>query len=290
MSLKEVQGVSVSSLQAVAKLCPALRALSLDCEEGGGRSQASLLSAGLQTWAGQLRSLTVRFPGLMEELLPALHCVGSSLVSLTLEGVRTSAHTPLLELLHACPRLSTLLIHAEPPVATPQEEDEEDEEEEQNYRDGPCLPQLCSLSLHFSYDQRQLRPALSWRSLKGALWCLLSGSLMLKQVSLVAVPCSLNSVFDRVLRPTWNVPFRNRSAAAAASNGPHDPSHPLARLHHLNLAHSDVTGTTAKKLFEVCVRMRSLDLSDCWHVKASEVKNIQHTATRRRQSVTLKWT
>ncbi|XP_062308121.1 uncharacterized protein si:ch211-214j8.12 [Osmerus eperlanus] len=289
LSLKEAQGLSVRSLPAVARLCPALLSISLDCEEGGGRGPDPRLAAGLRRWAGQLKRLVVRFPGALEELRPALCCVGPSLVSLTLEGVRTSPHTPLVELLHTCPRLRTLLIHCEPPLAPLQEEEEEEEEE--NVLDGSCLLQLCSLSLHFSCDQRQLRPAPSWSALRGALWRLLAGSPLLEDVCLVAVPCPLDSVFHRVLQTTRNLPCRNppSAAAAAISEGPH-LSRPLARLRDLNLAHSDVTGMTAKRLFAACERMRSLDLTGCWHVRARDVQDIQHAATRRPQSLTVKWT
>lgn len=131
--------MSGGTLEAVSQLCPELRSISLDCEEGGP-SQGSCLAAGLAKWAGQLRGLSVRFPGPLDELLPALRAMKGSLVSITLEGVRTSSHTPMLELLHACPRLRSLVIHAEPPLAPQEEEEDED-------RDLPCLPQLCSLSL-----------------------------------------------------------------------------------------------------------------------------------------------
>ena len=137
----------------------------------------------------------------------------------------------------------------------------------------------------FSRDQRQLRPAPSWRALRGALWRLLAGSPLLEDVCLVAVPCPLDSVFHRVLQTTRNLPARNPPSAATLEG-----SRPLARLHSLNLAHGDVTGMTAKRLFAACERMRSLDLTGCWHVKARDIKDIQHAATRRPQGLTVKWT
>lgn len=258
--------MSGGTLEAVSQLCPELRSISLDCEEGGP-SQGSCLAAGLAKWAGQLRGLSVRFPGPLDELLPALRAMKGSLVSITLEGVRTSSHTPMLELLHACPRLRSLVIHAEPPLAPQEEEEDED-------RDLPCLPQLCSLSLNFSYDQRQMKTVMSWRSLGGALWCILSGSPLLERVSLVAVPCPLEPVFQKLLK---------RPAAR-----PHSP--PLQQLCHLSLVRSDVSMETASGLMTINRRLSSLDLRGCWAVSLDNMRQLQRTATRRQRCITITWT
>ncbi|CDQ71281.1 unnamed protein product [Oncorhynchus mykiss] len=269
LRLREAQGMSGGTLEAVSQLCPELRSISLDCEEGGP-SQGSCLAAGLARWAGQLRGLSVRFTGPLDELLPALRAMKGSLVSLTLEGVRTSSQTPMLELLHACPRLRSLVVHAEPPLA-PQEEEEEEEDED---RDLPCLPQLCSLSLNFSNDQRQMKTVMSWRSLEGALWCVLSGSPLLERVSLVAVPCPLEPVFQKLLkRPT------------ARPNSP-----PLQQLCHLSLVRSDVSMETASGLMTINRRLSSLDLRGCWAVSLDNVRQLQRTATRRQRCITITWT
>lgn len=146
LRLKDVKGLSCDSLDSLSRLCPNIYSISVngdDYEDARGRSQGSLLAAGLQTWSGLLRSLSVHYSGPLVDLLPALQVAGSSLASLTLEGVKTSPHTPLLEVIRACPRLRDLLISAEPPT-TPQEEDEEDQRDD---RDLPQLPNLCSLTL-----------------------------------------------------------------------------------------------------------------------------------------------
>ncbi|CAB1321647.1 unnamed protein product [Coregonus sp. 'balchen'] len=267
LRLREAQGMSGGTLEAVSQLCPELRSISLDCEEDGP-SQGSCLAAGLARWAGQLRVLSVRFPGPLDELLPALRAMKGFLVSLTLEGVRTSSHTPVLELLHACPRLRSLVVHAEPPLA-PQEEEEDEEED----RDLPCLPQLCSLSLNFSFDQRQMKTVMSWRSLRGALWCLLSGSPLLERVSLVAVPCPLEPVFQKLLK--------------RPATRPHSP--PLQQLCHLSLVRSDISIETALGLMTANRRLSSLDLSGCWAVSLDNMRQLQRTATRRRH-ITITWT
>lgn len=147
LRLKDVKGLTCDSLDSVSHLCPNIYSISVnadDYEDARGRSQGSLLAAGLQTWSGRLRSLSVNYSGPLVDLLPALQVAGSSLLSLIMEGVKTSPHTPLLDVMKTCPRLRELLISAEPPT-TPQEE--EGEEDQQDDRDLPQLPHLCSLTL-----------------------------------------------------------------------------------------------------------------------------------------------
>lgn len=147
LRLKDVKGLTCDSLHSLGHFCPDIISISVNIdghEDTRGTSQRSLLAAGLQTWSGQLRSFSVHFPGPLVDLLPALQVAGSSLVSLTLDGVKTSPHTPLLEVIKACPRLRDLLISAEPPVMQVEEEDEEDQQDDQ---DRTWLPNLCSLRL-----------------------------------------------------------------------------------------------------------------------------------------------
>lgn len=147
LRLKDVKSLSCDSLDSLSHLCPNIYSISVnadDCEDAREGRQGSLLAAGLQAWSGQLRSLSVHYSGPLVDLLPALQVAGSSLLSLTLEGVKTSPHTPLLEVIRACPKLRDLLISAEPPT-TPQEE--EDEEDQRDNWDLPRLPNLCSLAL-----------------------------------------------------------------------------------------------------------------------------------------------
>lgn len=147
LCLRDVKGLTFDSLDSLGHLCPDIHSISVNSdvyEDTRGRDQGSLLATGLHTWSGQLRSLSVHYPGPLVDLLPALHVAGSSLVSLTLEGVKTSPHTPLLEVIQACPKLRDLLISAEHP-AMPQEEEEE--ENERDNQDLPRLPNLRSLTL-----------------------------------------------------------------------------------------------------------------------------------------------
>ncbi|XP_071387518.1 uncharacterized protein [Centroberyx affinis] len=283
LRLRDVQGLSFASLETVGRLCPDVHSVSLDFddeEDTGGRSQGSVLAAGLQTWSGQLRSLSLRYPGPLVDLLPALQGVGSSLVSLTLEGVKTSPHTPLLEVIQACPRLRELLICAEPPTAAQDEEEEEDEEGDE--RNLPSLPNLYSLTLNFSYEHSQMKPVMSWMSLKRVLKCLLSGSPLLEKVSLVALPCPLNSVFQDILsRFRWNL-HGNQHRGADSSDL---PPLPLGRVQHLSLARSNVSMQTVIGLVQGCKRLKYLDLSCCWEISRLESLYFQTS-----NNVQLVWT
>lgn len=142
LELRDVQGVTCDSLNSLGRLCPYMKSMSLNTQYKytSGRQQGSLLAADLQTWSGQLQSLSFHHPGPLVDLLLPLQVVGSSLISLTLEGVKTSPHSPLLEVIRACPRLRDLFISAEPPVMLELEHEDDDE-------DLPRLPNLYSLKL-----------------------------------------------------------------------------------------------------------------------------------------------
>lgn len=142
LQLRNIQGVTCDSLNCLSRLCPDVKSLSVNVDpydHNDGRRRGSHLAADLKTWSGQLRSLSFQYPGPLVDLLIPLQVAGSSLLSLSLEGVETSPHSPLLELIRACPRLREFHISAEPPV-TLQIEDEDD-------WDLPQLPNLRSLKL-----------------------------------------------------------------------------------------------------------------------------------------------
>lgn len=146
LQLRDVKGITCESLGSLGNLCPGLNSISLNIdkhEDRGGRDQGSLLSTNLQTWSGQLRSLSFIYSGPVVDLLPALRVVGCALISLTLEGVKTHPHTPLLELIRACPRLRDLLISAEPPTMLQYEYNDNQPEDQ----DLPKLPNLHTLKL-----------------------------------------------------------------------------------------------------------------------------------------------
>lgn len=142
LQLRNVQGVTCDSLGCLSRLCPDMKSVSVKvdpCKHNSGRRRGSLLAADLKTWSRQLRSLSLQYPGRLVDLLIPLQVAGSCLLSLSLEGVKTSPHSPLLEVIRACPRLRDFHISAEPPVAL-QIEDEDG-------WDLPQLPNLHSLKL-----------------------------------------------------------------------------------------------------------------------------------------------
>ncbi|XP_026178430.1 uncharacterized protein LOC113139437 [Mastacembelus armatus] len=259
LCLKDVKGLTFDSLDSLGHLCPDIHSVSVSTDhvETRGRCQAPMLVAGLKIWSGQLQTLSIHFPGPVLSLLPALQVAGSSLVSLTLEGVKTSPHTPLLEVIKACFRLRDLFISAEPPT-TPQEE--EDEEDQQDYRDLPRLPNLCSLILNFSYEHGQMKPIMSWMSLKRLLKHLLTGSPLLEKLSLVSLPCPLNCVLQEVLH-----------VVDLELPGPADsPLVPLGRVQHIDLLRTDVRMMTVKSIMQRSKRLKFVDVSYCWQITEFE--------------------
>ncbi|XP_040010966.1 uncharacterized protein si:ch211-214j8.12 [Xiphias gladius] len=265
LRLKDVKGLTCDFLDSLGHLCPDIYSISVtadDHEDTRGRSQGTVLAAGLHTWSGQLQNLSVHFPGDLVDLLPALQVAGSSLVSLTLEEVKTSPHTPLLEVIKACPRLRDLLISAEPPTM-PQEE-EEDHDRRDNHdrpddRDLPRLPNLRSLTLNFSYIHSQMKPAMSWMSLKKGLRCLLTGSPLLEKLSLVSLPCPLNCVLRDVLR------IGDLDLYLSADSTDLAPV-PLGRLQHIDLLRTDVKMITVKNIMQQSKRLKFVDVSYCWQI------------------------
>lgn len=263
LQLKDVKGLSCDSLDSLSHLCPDIYSISVnidDYDDARGRG-TGLLATSLQTWSGQLRSLSVQYAGPLLDLHPAVQVAGSSLVSLTLDGVKTSPHTPLLEVIRACPRLRDLLISAEPPT-TPQEE--EDEEDQHDDRDLPQLPNLCSLTLRFSYEHNQMKPDMSWMSLKRVLKCLLTGSPLLEKLLLVSLPCPLNCILQDVLH-TENLDLHLCADSA--------PTRPLGRIQHIDLSRTDVKMMTLKTIMQQSRRLKCVNVSYCWQISQLEWLN-----------------
>ncbi|KTF94163.1 hypothetical protein cypCar_00010386 [Cyprinus carpio] len=285
-SLRDVQGLSLDTLEAVGQVCPELRVLSLDCLQSNvddnvdSFEQAAVLARGLGRFSGQLSCLSLQFAGLLSELVPALKATGSHLLSLTLEGVKADGHISLLELIHACPRLTSLTVHLDPPRNNLNGEDEEEEEEGEDeglLSNLPCIPHLRSLTLNFSLDEQHMKPALCWRSLKGVLWALLRGASLLQKLSLIAVPCRLDPVFKLVLNH-WAKPL-------GALDSP-----PLHCLRSASLNRSDISLETVIHIVNTCRRLSHLDLSGCWALTLSNITKLQCKAKRRRHMLQITWT
>ncbi|CAL8346966.1 unnamed protein product [Lota lota] len=280
LCLREIQALSLASLEAVGQLCPHIQSIAVNVDSledtGGRKSQGWMLAAGLGNWLGQLRSLTLHHTGPLGDLLTPLREMGSTLVSLTLQGVKTSPHCPLLEVLQACPRLRELVVSAQPPTSPPYEDEEE---EFRGAHDLLRLPHLCSLTLSFDYEQ-QTKPVMSWKALQRVLLSLLWGSPLLKRLSLTAVPCHLNTVlYDIISSQTWSLRHNHHPGAVAASPL---PSAPLGLVTHLGLARSDVTMATVMRLVEGCRRVNFVDLSCCWRISNKDVLMSSSKSTRLR--------
>lgn len=87
----------------------------------------------------------MQFSGPLSELVLPLQVCSSSLLSLTLEGVQADGNLPLVALLRACPKLTTLTLNIDPPRSN-QEEDDDDDDDVEDW-DLPCLPNLHTLTL-----------------------------------------------------------------------------------------------------------------------------------------------
>ncbi|XP_071338687.1 uncharacterized protein [Trachinotus anak] len=269
LRLKDVKGLTCDFLDSVGRLCPDIYSMSVntdDHKDTRGGSQGSVLAAGLQTWSGQLQSLSVHFPGPLVDLLPSLQVAGSSLVSLTLEGVKTSPNSPLLEVIKACPRLRDLLISAEPPTMLVEEQ--EVQMDQQDDHDLPQLPNLRSLTLSFSCDHSQMMPNMFWMSLKKGLKCLLNGSPLLEKLSLVSLPCPLDCVLQDVLREGDLAWFFSENSTDLTPM-------PLGRVRHIELVRTDVVMPTVRNILQRSKRLKFVDLSYCWQISYTEWLNFK---------------
>ncbi|KAK2845876.1 hypothetical protein Q7C36_010730 [Tachysurus vachellii] len=272
LRLREVQGLNLNSLDAVSSLCPDVHSLSLNCQNQGDddddevSSQSIRLTRCLTEWSGQLHFLSLQFSGSLSELVPPLQVCGSTLCSLTLEGVQADGNPSLIALLRACSKLTALTLHIDPPRSNQEEEDDGDEHVED--WDLPCLAHLRTLTLIFSLEERHWKPLLCWTSLKGVLWSLLRGSVQLHTLALIAVPCRLDPVFRLVL---------DRHAE------------PLRCLRQVSLQRSDVTMETTMRLVDCCHRLITLDVSKCWSLTRRNITKLQRQA-RRCHKLHITWT
>ncbi|XP_023692411.1 uncharacterized protein [Paramormyrops kingsleyae] len=272
LPLREAQGISCRNMRALGRLCPDLCALSLDCDN----SELGQLAVALERWTHELLSLSLHFAGILTEILPAIQTVGATLHHLHLEGVKISDDASFLQLLCLCTKLRTLAIHTESPILN-EDEEEDEEDEEQGIQALPCLSQLRFLSVKFFIDHSKKKPLMCWRSLKWVLLGLLRGSPLLEKVTLFAIPCSINSVFQMLLETHHLPPATDRIP-------------PLCQLRYLSLAYCDVSMETATRLVTLDSCLSTLDLSGCWAVSADIIEQLQWNTSRRKHSLKIVWT
>lgn len=118
----------------------------------------------------------------------------------------------------------------------------------------------------FSYEHSQMKPVVSWRSLKRVLRCLLAGSPLLEKLSLVSLPCPLNCVLHDVL----HIVDLDLHPLADSSDL---PPMPLGRVQHVVLPRTDVKMTTVKTIMQRSKRLKCVDVSYCWQISHLEWLN-----------------
>lgn len=123
----------------------------------------------------------------------------------------------------------------------------------------------------FSYEHSQMKPVMSWLALAQVLSCLLRGSPLLKHLSLVSLPCPVNTVLKDVLQVADPEP--HHSAAATDL-----PLLPLARVQHIDLSRTDVKMTTLKSVMQRSKRLKSVDVSNCWNISQREWQKVEKSS------------
>lgn len=257
LRLKDVRILSCESLISLGHLCPDITSISINADYPNTIQTAEVtdLTKALESFSGQLKKLSLQYSDLLQNLVDTVCVVGSSLLSLTLEGVKTSplSFSFLLRILQACPTLKELSLSLDPfqlsfALDYP------------NNRvidwTGMHLPDLHSLTLRFSYEHSQMKPYITECSfLKTILGCILAHSPLLQKISLISLPCPLNCVLEELLR---------------RSNMNQFESLPLRCLQHLDLQRTDMKMDTVNKLITQCRRLKFVNVSYCWNISRSE--------------------
>ncbi|XP_072289619.1 uncharacterized protein [Eucyclogobius newberryi] len=256
LRLKDVNILSCESLESLGHLCPEISSVSINADYPHTIQTAEVthLTKALKSFSGQLKRLSLQYSDFLLNLVDTVCVVGSSLLSLTLEGVKTnrSSYSSLLTILQACPKLRELSLSLEPfhsfalDIAPNRPID----------WNRLHLPDLHRLSLQFSYDHSQMKPHITQSSLLTTIIaCLLAHSSRLQNVSLISLPCPLNCVFrELVRRVNWN----------------QFDSSPLRCLQHLDLQRTDVRMDTVNDLICQCKRLNFVNISFCWNISQSE--------------------
>lgn len=107
---------------------------------------------------------------------------------------------------------------------------------------------------------------MSWKSLKGVLKCLLTGSPLLEKLSLISLPCSLDSVLQDVL-PIARIARFQQGFARPRPRPQYLTPVALRQLQHVNLSRTDVSMITVQRILRCCKKLTHVDLSHCWHIK-----------------------
>lgn len=262
LRLKDVIILSCDSLLSLGHLCPDITSIFINADYPITIQPAEVtgLTKALESISGQLKKLSLQYSDLLQNMVDTVCVIGSSLLSLTLEGVKTSpsSYSSLLRILQACPRLKELSMSLQPFQPLFAVDYPNNHVIDWN---GLHLPDLHCLTLRFSYEHSQMKPYIAeCLSLKTILGCLLAHS-PLQKVSLISLPCPLNCVLDDVLQ---------------RSNKNQLESLPLRGLQHIDLQRTDVKMKTVKSLIIQCRRLKFVDVSYCWNICHSEVDSLRY--------------
>lgn len=104
---------------------------------------------------------------------------------------------------------------------------------------------------------------MSWMSLRQMLKCLLISSPLLEKLTLVSLPCPLNSILQDILH-------RGHLDHQLLAYPSDLLLMPLGRVKYIELPRTDVTITTLKSIMLQSKRLKYVDVSHCWQISHSE--------------------
>lgn len=104
---------------------------------------------------------------------------------------------------------------------------------------------------------------MSWMSLRQMLKCLLISSPLLEKLTLVSLPCPLNSILQDILH-------RGHLDHQLLAYPSDLLLMPLGRVKYIELPRTDVTITTVKSIMLQSKRLKYVDVSHCWQINHSE--------------------
>uniref|UniRef100_A0A3B4ACX1 Uncharacterized protein n=1 Tax=Periophthalmus magnuspinnatus TaxID=409849 RepID=A0A3B4ACX1_9GOBI len=257
LRLRDVQILSCESLGSLGFLCPAISSISINADYPNTihTDEVTHLTKALEGFSGQLKRLSLQYSDFLQNLVDTVCVVGSSLLSLTLEGLKTtpSSYSSLLTVLQACPRIRELSISLEP--CHPSFSLEYPINHQIDWS-RVHLPDLRRLTLRFSYEHSQMKPHITQNLfLETIIACLLARSSLLQKVSLISLPCPLNCIFQEVLH---------------RADVNQSDSFPLRCLQHLDLQRTDIKMETVNNLILQCKRLKFVNISFCWNICLSE--------------------
>uniref|UniRef100_A0A8C8S5A7 Uncharacterized protein n=1 Tax=Pelusios castaneus TaxID=367368 RepID=A0A8C8S5A7_9SAUR len=271
LPLRQVEDVEESFLALVYSMCPELVVASV-----------SLTDVPCCSWGGlawsHLTQLTVQCTGywgrLLTEMLPVVQSLGGQLKSLSLNGFSYNDEFSFCALLNCCPNLCAFSSHLNAPLepvwpanAMPNGEPAAEPQDwvlDLLHHPFPKLRHF-SLGLACSFGSLPSRHA---AVLGASLVSLLNRSPSLETVALLAIPFSLDSIFQKVLVA---------------------PGNALGNLRELSLAESQVSSLTVRWLLALDNPLSSLNLVRCPAIHRQDYDQFLQTVRRERLELAITW-